>query len=83
MGSKRKSGQARAYTVGTWAGRPNYRCGLCPFATLNAETLRAHMADRHGLTVAVVEPEERGEDVDETTGAAAEASGATDNGGDE
>lgn len=31
------------YSVGTWAGRPNYVCAACPFATLQEEEIQGHV----------------------------------------
>lgn len=31
------------YTIGTWAGRPNYLCAACPFATLEEAEIRDHV----------------------------------------
>ena len=35
------------YTVGTWAGMPNYQCALCPYATLNEADILEHWQARH------------------------------------
>jgi len=36
------------YTVGEWAGIPNYRCAYCSFATVDGEeVMRQHLVDRH------------------------------------
>ena len=35
------------YTVGTWAGMPNYQCALCPYATLNEADMLDHWQARH------------------------------------
>ena len=38
----------RPYTIGSWHGRPNYQCCFCPFASLSAGELLAHVRGRHG-----------------------------------
>lgn len=35
---------AEPYTVGTWAGRPNYECRFCRYATLDLEAIHRHVA---------------------------------------
>lgn len=35
------------YTVGTWAGLPNYECRHCPFATLDEAEMLSHCIARH------------------------------------
>ena len=35
------------YTVGAWAGMPNYQCNLCPYATLNEAEILEHWQARH------------------------------------
>ena len=35
------------YTVGAWAGMPNYQCSLCPYATLNETEILEHWQARH------------------------------------
>jgi len=36
-----------AIVVGSWHGRPNYRCGHCPHADLNLERMREHVILTH------------------------------------
>jgi hypothetical protein len=35
------------YSEGTWKGRPNYECALCPFSSLHEEVIREHVVKRH------------------------------------
>ena len=37
------------YTVGAWAGIPNYQCSLCPYATLNEVEILEHWQARHAV----------------------------------
>lgn len=42
------------YEVGEWAGRPHYRCKLCPFNTLiGQDTVLTHLVDRHSSDAAL------------------------------
>lgn len=34
---------------GTWAGKDNYRCNLCPFSTLDHDWMKKHARERHPL----------------------------------
>lgn len=34
---------ARAYRVGSWAGRENYECELCSYSTLNESAMIKHV----------------------------------------
>jgi hypothetical protein len=37
------------WTKNTWAGRDNYACNLCPFATLEHGLMEQHARERHPL----------------------------------
>jgi hypothetical protein len=46
-----------AFRVGTWAGLPNYECNLCPFSTLDKDTIDLHVFQQHiGLRAALEPP---------------------------
>jgi len=46
MAGKRKPENIR---VSTWAGRPNYQCVRCPFASLDREAVVLHIIDKHAV----------------------------------
>ena len=35
------------YSVREWAGRPQYKCNLCPFDSLDEKEAKAHISDIH------------------------------------
>jgi hypothetical protein len=59
------------YTVGTWAGKTQYRCVLCAFDTLDEDAIFAHIETHRLGTPPPTPPQiqstdlERGEEVEE------------------
>ena len=50
------SDQSAEYTVGEWAGREHFRCGLCAFDTLiGRATMLTHLVDAHSSEKALEE----------------------------
>jgi len=43
----------RDYIVGRWQNFLQYRCGHCPYDTLEAEQMEAHLLQEHGVQAQV------------------------------
>jgi hypothetical protein len=39
------------YTTGEWNGLPNFDCSSCPYSVLDEDSMRLHVAQRHGAGV--------------------------------
>lgn len=44
------------FTVGSWAGHPNYECAACPFKTLNRVEIERHWQTRHAPAAPALRP---------------------------